>query len=109
MVIQPTLGKFVCTFETKAWLIKEGFAIIYKTHLELLFKMADSAGIQRPVVVDETLGTSMVEEGQQVKTRTACLPCDEAVTVYMSVTLLPPQFQFVETLSRLERDITSWV
>merc|ERR1719158_97057 len=114
MVRQPTLGKFVCTFETRAWLIKEGFAITNKKHMELLFKMADSASIPRPVLVDESLDMSMVEEGQEVKTRTAFLPEKELVSVYMSECMDPAHFyvhrmQFVESLNRLERDITDWV
>ena len=114
MVRQPTLGKFVCTFETRAWLIKEGFAITNKKHMELLFKMADSASIPRPVLVDESLDMSMVEEGQEVKTRTAFLPEKELVSVYMSECLDPAHFyvhrmQFMESLNRLERDITDWV
>jgi len=114
MVRQPTLGKFVCTFETKAWLIKEGFAITNKRHMELLFNMTDSASIPRPVLVDESLDMSMVEEGHEVKTRTAFLPEKELVSIYMSECFDPSHFyvhrmQFVESLNRLERDITDWV
>ena len=41
MVRQPTLAKFVCTFETVSWLVREGFATITKNLKELLYKMAE--------------------------------------------------------------------
>ena len=48
MVRQPTLAKFVCTFETVSWLVKEGFATSNENYMDLLYKMADDAGIPRP-------------------------------------------------------------
>ena len=57
MVTQPTLGKFVRTFETKAWLVREGFTITNKNHMELLFEIVGSAGIPMPVAVEESLDT----------------------------------------------------
>ena len=111
---QPTLGKFVCTFETVSWLVREGFATTTKDHMELLYKLADKAGIPRPEVREESLDTSMVEEGVVIKTRTAFLPLEEMVTVYMSECVSPSNFYlhrvaFVDTLDRLEKDITAWM
>ena len=48
MVRQQRLGKFVCIFETEAWLVKEEYATTSKNHMNLLYKMADEAGIPRP-------------------------------------------------------------
>ena len=80
MVRQPTLAKFVCTFETVCWLAREGFATITKNHMEVLYKIAEKAGFPIPEVREESLDTSMVEEGVEVKSRTAFLPQDEVVT-----------------------------
>ena len=93
---------------------QKGFAVTKKNHMELLFKLSDKAGIPMPVVEEESLDTSMREEGQEVKTRTAFLPLGEVVTVYMSECLTPSHFYlnrvaFVDTLVRLEKDITDWV
>ena len=114
MVRQPTLAKFVCTFETVSWLVREGFATINKNHMELLYKIAEKAGIPIPEVRDESLDTSMVEEGVEIKSRTAFLPQDEVVTAYMSECMTPLHFYlhrvaFVDILNRLEKDITDWV
>jgi hypothetical protein len=56
----------------------------------------------------------MVEEGEEVKSRTAFLPQDEVVTAYMSECMTPLHFYlhrvaFVDILNRLEKDITDWV
>ena len=111
MVRQPTLAKFVCTFETVSWLVREGFATINKNHMELLYKMA---GIPIPKVREESLDTSMVDVGVEVKSRTAFLPQDEVVTAYMSECMTPLHFYlhrvaFVDIFNRLEKDITDWV
>jgi hypothetical protein len=43
--------------------------------MELMYKMAEKAGIPIPEVRgEESLDTSMVEEGVEVKSRTAFLP-----------------------------------
>ena len=61
-----------------------------------------------------SLDMSMREEKEEVKTRTAFLPLDEVVRVYMSGCTTPSQFYlhrvaFVDTLVRLEKDIPDWV
>eukprot|EP00090_Calanus_glacialis_P015764 TRINITY_DN24840_c0_g1_i1.p1 TRINITY_DN24840_c0_g1~~TRINITY_DN24840_c0_g1_i1.p1 ORF type:complete len:604 (-),score=265.68 TRINITY_DN24840_c0_g1_i1:51-1700(-) len=76
--------------------------------------MAEKAGIPIPEVRDESLDTSMVEEGVEVNSRTAFLPQEEVVTAYMSECLSPSHFYlhrvaFVDILNRLEKDITDWV
>ena len=83
--------------------------------MELMYKMAEKAGIPIPEVrEEESLDTSMVEEGVEVKSRTAFLPQDEVVTVYMSECMSPSHFYlhrvvFIDILNRLEKDITDWV
>ena len=116
MVRQPTLAKFVCTFETVSWLVREGFATITKNLKELLYKMAElsyktagKAGIPILEVREESLDASMVEDGVEVKSRTAFLHQDEVVTVYTS----PSHFYFHRVvffdINKLEKDIIDWV
>ena len=61
MVRQPTLAMFVCTFETVSWLVREGFATTTKNHMELLYKIAEKAGIPITEVREDSWDTSMVE------------------------------------------------
>merc|ERR1719483_1081389 len=60
-----------------------------------------------------TLDTSMEQEGVDYKIRTAFLPMDEVVTVYMSECLSPSHFylhrvKHIDSLDRLEKDIVEW-
>ena len=107
-VRQPTLARYVCTFETVSWLVGEGIAT---TNMELLYNLADKVGIPRPKqeVEKESSDTSMAEEGVEIKTRIAFLPLEETTMVYMS----PSHFYLqkvahTDSLDRLERDITDW-
>ena len=81
--------------------------------MELLYKMAEKAGIPIPEVrEEESLDTSMVEEGVEVKSRTAFLPQDKVVTAYMSECMSHFYLHrgaFIDILNRLEKDITDWV
>ena len=45
MVRQPTLARYGYTFETISWLVGERIATNNRDHMELLYKMADKAGI----------------------------------------------------------------
>eukprot|EP00092_Neocalanus_flemingeri_P029610 GFUD01032156.1.p1 GENE.GFUD01032156.1~~GFUD01032156.1.p1 ORF type:complete len:620 (+),score=228.68 GFUD01032156.1:1-1860(+) len=113
MVRQPTLARYVCTFETVSWLVNEGLATPNTNHMELLYKLADKAGIPRPEVESVSLDTSMAEEGVEIKTRTAFLPLEDMVTVYMSECVSPSHFYLhrvahMDSLDRLEKDITDW-
>jgi len=114
LIRQPTLGKFVCSFETVSWLVKEGFASTCVDQMKHLFAMADKAGILRASPCEVSLESSIDEEGPACPIRTAHLPKDEVVTVYMSECFSPYLFYvhrvaFIESLNRLEKDITDWI
>lgn len=93
-------------------MVGEGIAT---TNMELLYNLADKAGIPRPEqeVEKESLDTSMAEEGVEIKTRIAFLPREEIIMVYMSECMSPSHFYLqkvahTDSLDRLERDITDW-
>jgi len=100
LVRQPTLAKFVCNCESVSWLVREGFDTTTKNHMQLLYKMTEKAGIHIPEEVkEESLETSMIEDGGRLSPGEAFLPQDEVVTRVASI----------EFMNRLEKDIMDGV
>ena len=83
---------------------------IATTNMELLYNLADKAGIPRPEqeMEKESLDTSMAEEGVEIKTRIAFLPREEITMVYMSECMSPSHFYLHKVAHTDSLDITDW-